>query len=170
MPDFWLLSSSEFAWCQIMATGATNPIAHCTSPLSDREEELASRTHREPSGLLAGENNSIPLFSECVPQLRFRGLHFTRCGVAEQESAQLVPLIIPHHESLFRVCTFECHPARLQAEVTDEVHFKIEHLGPKVWDLLIADTLLAGHIRTGHQPLFARIFPVRLAAHTSHDP
>src|SRR5207248_6369122 len=43
-------------------------------------------------------------------------------------------------------------------------------LRPKARDLLVTDPFLTGHIGASHAPLFARIFPVRLAAQASHDP
>jgi hypothetical protein len=53
------------------------------------------------------------LFPKRVSELCPRGFHLARGGLAKQQSAQLVPLIISDHEFLFYVCAFESHPGWL---------------------------------------------------------
>ena len=45
-----------------------------------------------------------------------------------------------------RVRSIQVHARRWQREVAHEIHPQIEHLGPKIGDLLITDALFAGHI------------------------
>src|SRR5262249_60400106 len=46
---------------------------------------------------------------------------------------------------------------------------EIEHRGPEIRDLFVADSLFAGHVCACDQTLLARVLPMRLPAHPAHD-
>src|SRR5438477_9018299 len=47
---------------------------------------------------------------------------------------------------------------------------QIEHGGPEIRDLLVANSFLSRHVRSGDQALTARILPMGLPPHSAHDP
>src|SRR5207248_9163521 len=58
---------------------------------------------------------------------------------------------------------------RLNGEITDKIESQIEHLRPEIRQLFVTDSLFARHVRSCHQSLFARIFPMRLPSHSTHQ-
>src|SRR5947209_13412736 len=93
------------------------------------------------------------LFPERGPQLSLGSVDIARGRVAKQQRAQLVPLIIPHHEFLLRVRAFETHSSRLQTEVPDKIQLQVEHLRPEIRDLLVSNPLLTRHVCARDEPL-----------------
>ena len=67
-----------------------------------------------------------------------------------------------------RVRALKIHPSWLHAEVAHEIQFQVEHFRPEIRDLLVANPLLAGHIRARDEALLARIFPMGLPADAAH--
>ena len=90
--------------------------------------------------------------------------------LAKQNRPELVALIIAGDKFLLRVGALKLDASRQHTEVAYKIDPQIEHLRPKIWDLLVADALLARHVRARNQALTTGIFPMRLTPHTAHNP
>src|SRR5262249_2678735 len=77
--------------------------------------------------------------------------------------------MITRDEFSFRIGAAKIDPGRLNAEIANKVQPQIEHRGPEIRDLFVADSLFAGHVCACDQTLLARVLPMRLPAHPAHD-
>jgi hypothetical protein len=66
--------------------------------------------------------------------------------LAKKNPAELIPLVITGDELFLRVRSIKVHARRRQREIAYEIHPQVEHLRPKIRDLLVTDALLARHI------------------------
>src|SRR5205085_4446045 len=91
-----------------------------------------------------------------------------RC-VRKQNSPQFLALIIASAEFLLSVRPAQINSRWLQPEIPDKIKAQIKHFRPKIGELLVPYSLLPGHVCAGDESLRARIFPVRLPSHPTHQ-
>src|SRR5947207_8546223 len=97
-----------------------------------------------------------------MTQLCLGRIHIALRLLAKQNRPELVALIIAGDKFLLRVGALKLDASRQHTEVAYKIDPQIEHLRPKIWDLLVADALLASHVVARIQALTTVIFPMAL--------
>src|SRR3954471_16278625 len=98
------------------------------------------------------------LFPQSGSQLGPCGLDILRGLIAQQQTAEAIPLIISSCKFLLREGAAQVDTRRRDAEIADKIQVQIEHLRPEIWNLFVTLPLFAGHISSRNQALFSRIF------------
>src|SRR5439155_13795147 len=119
------------------------------------------------SALVERRYSSFPLGSA---QLGLGRIHLALRLLAQQNGPELVALIITGNKLFLRVGPLTPDTHRQHTEIPDKIHAQIEHLRPKVRDLLVTDPLFASHVRARDQAFATGVFPLRPTTHVPHDP
>src|SRR5260370_18173052 len=113
---------------------------------------------------------AVASFALCLPQLTFGRIDFALRLLAKKNPTELISLIVSGDEFFLRVRSIKIHARRLQRKVAHEIHPQIEHLRPKIGDLLVTDALLAGQITSCDHTSLPAVFPMCLTPPASYIP